>query len=92
MPTIVEYTNTKPPENRYPWRIVSPSRSGSCCFSEMEEIGEVQHEERWECVYKRCRRCGFTVQMILREIRDDAEFARLRRLLQRSFRRPSPEW
>ncbi|RPI06400.1 MAG: hypothetical protein EHM71_11810 [Zetaproteobacteria bacterium] len=92
MPTIVRYTDTASPENRYPWRIVSPSHSSACCFLEMEEIGELHREARWECVYKRCRRCGFTVQMILREIRDDAEFARLRRLIQRSFRRPSPEW
>ncbi len=87
MPTIVEYTDVKPPENRYPWRIVSPSRSGPCCFSEMQEIGEVQRDERWECVYKRCRRCGFTVQMILREIPAEALVASLRHELRRVFRR-----
>jgi len=91
MSAIVEYTNAKPPENHYPWRIVSPSRSGPCCFAEMEEIGEVQREERWEYVYKRCRRCGFTVQMILREVPDDALLSRLRTLLQRSFRRPAAD-
>jgi hypothetical protein len=87
MPTIVEYTNAKSPENRYPWYIVSPPRSGPCCFSEMEEIGEVQREEQWEWVYKRCRTCGFTVQVILRQLPDDALVARLRSELQRSFRR-----
>jgi hypothetical protein len=40
MATIVEYTFEKRPMNEYPARIVSPPRSGSCCFSDMEEIGE----------------------------------------------------
>ena len=89
MSTIVEYTDTKPPENRYPWRIISPSRSSPCCFSEMEGIGEVRHEERWEYVYKRCKSCGFTVQMILHEVADTTALARLRTLLDRAFRRPA---
>ena len=41
MPTIVEYTDRKQPENLYPQRIISPPRSGPCCFSDMEEIGEL---------------------------------------------------
>jgi hypothetical protein len=92
MSTIVEYTNGKPPENLYPWRIVSPARSGPCCFCEMEEIGETQREERWEYVYKRCRQCGFTVQVILREVPNEALVARLRKELQHSFRRNVPTW
>ncbi len=87
MATIVEYSNAKTPENHYPWHIISPSSSGPCCFSEMEEIGDVNREERWEWVYKRCRMCGFTVQVILRPIQDDAVLSRLRAMLHRSFRR-----
>jgi hypothetical protein len=92
MPTIVEYTNRKPPENLYPWHIVSPSRSGPCCFSEMEDIGKARREERWEYVYKRCRHCGFTVQMILREVPNEALVARLRKELRHSFRRNARAW
>ena len=39
MATIVEYTDRKVPRNRYPRRIVSPSHSSPCCFSDMEELG-----------------------------------------------------
>ena len=39
MQTIIEYTNTKVPENRFPSQIVSPPQSSSCCFSAMEEVG-----------------------------------------------------
>jgi len=91
MPTIVEYTNRKLPENLYPWHIVSPADSGPCCFSAMEEIGDAQREERWEFVYKRCRMCGFTVQMILRRVPDEALIAALRKELEHSFRRNPPE-
>lgn len=92
MPTIVEYTNRKPPENLYPWHIVSPADSRPCCFFDMEEIGEPRREERWEYVYKRCRTCGFTVQMILRRVPDEALLARLRKELHHSFRRNAPNW
>lgn len=91
MSTIVEYTDKKPPENLYPWLIVSPPRSGPCCFSEMEEIGTAQRYGRWEVVYKRCRRCGFTVRVILRECPDPELVAGLRTLLDRSFRRNPPD-
>jgi hypothetical protein len=87
MATIVEYTGAKEPENFYPWHIVSPPHSSPCCFSEMEEIGEAHAVERWECVYKRCRICGFTVQAILRPIPDAALAADLRKALDRAFRR-----
>jgi len=92
MPTIVQYTDEERPQNLYPTRIVSPSRSGPCCFSDMEETGRPQEEGRWVFQYKRCRKCGFAVRVILREI-PDAELAlKLRKILATSFVRNVPEF
>jgi hypothetical protein len=91
MPTIVEYTNQKRPRNLYPERIISPPRSGPCCFTDMQEIGELQEEGRWVYQYKRCRKCGFAVRVILREIPDAALAAELRKILANSFVRNVPE-
>jgi hypothetical protein len=68
MPTIIEYSDTKQAQNQFPERIVSPMRSGPCCFSDMEGLGEPHVEGRWVYAYKRCRRCGFAVRVILREV------------------------
>ncbi len=65
MATIVEYTDQRPACNRYPDRIVSPSRASPCCFIDMETIGEPQEDGRWLFCYRRCRYCGFTVRAIL---------------------------
>ena len=89
MPTIVEYTDQKRPENLYPLRIISPPRCGPCCFSDMEEVGDPQEEGHWLFQYKRCRRCGFTVRVILREIQDAGLAAELRQTLAKSFVRDS---
>jgi hypothetical protein len=90
MATIVEYTDRKPPQNRYPTKIISPSRSGPCCDSEMEEIGRPQEVEHWAFRYKRCRTCGFTIRVILRARPDVALFASLRETLARAFQRNVP--
>jgi len=45
MPAIVKYTDQKPPTNRYPHQIISPPRSGVCCFFDMEEVGTPQEDE-----------------------------------------------
>jgi hypothetical protein len=90
MTTIVTYTDRMPPENHYPRRIVSPPRSGPCCFSDMEGIGERQRDGNWEYIYKRCRTCGFTVRMIEAELPDPAQAAlviELRKILAVSFSR-----
>ena len=92
MGTIVEYTNQKPPENLYPKRIVSPLRSGACCFSEMEEIGKPQEDTRWIFQYKRCKKCGFTVRVIVREIPDAALAAELKKILATAFVRNVPDF
>ncbi len=92
MPTIVEYTDKKHPENRYPTRIVSPSHSGSCCFSDMEEIGTPQREGHWEYVYRRCKTCGFAVRVIVRELADEALIKELRNILEVSFQRNVPDF
>ncbi len=80
MPTIVMYTDDHPPLNRFPRRIVSPTRSGPCCFSAMEPVGAVLREGRWEYAYRRCRACGFTVRLIVRYAPDQAEIAKLQKL------------
>ena len=54
MATIVEYIDQKPPENRYPRRIISPQRSGPCCFSGMEQVGAPQEDGRSVFQYGRC--------------------------------------
>ncbi len=87
MPSIVEYTDQKRPKNEYPVRIVSPVRSGPCCFSAMEEVGGLQQEERWVFGYKRCTKCGFTVRVIVRELVDERLQADLRETLRTSFAR-----
>jgi hypothetical protein len=92
MPTIVEYTDRKAPRNRYPQHIISPSRSGPCCFSDMEELGAAEQEGRWMVQYKRCRRCGFTVRLVLHELPDTRLAAELRQILATSFTRNVPEF
>jgi hypothetical protein len=91
MATIVEYTDQKRPKNLYPERIVSPVRSGPCCFSDMEEVGKPQEDNRWVFQYKRCKKCGFAVRVILREIPDAALAAELRKTLANSFVRNVPD-
>ena len=91
MATIVEYIGRQSPESRYPHRIISPPRSGPCCFSEMEWVGTPQEEARSVYQYRRCRQCGFAVRVILREIPDAALIADLRQTLARSFARNVPE-
>jgi hypothetical protein len=91
MATIVEYTDQKRPKNLYPERIISPVRSGPCCFSDMEEVGKAEEDSRWVFQYKRCKKCGFTVRVILREIPDAALAAELRKTLANSFVRNVPD-
>ncbi len=91
MATIVEYTDQKAPRNLYPARIISPARSSSCCFTDMEEIGKPQRDGRWVFQYKRCKKCGFTVRVILRQIPDAVLAAELRKLLAHSFVRGLPD-
>ncbi len=91
MATIVEYTDQKRPQNLYPERIISPPRSGPCCFSDMQEIGGAQRDGKWEYQYKRCWKCGFTVRLILREIPDEALIADLREILGNAFQRNIPD-
>lgn len=64
MATIVEYTDEKKPANGYPNRIISPLVPGICCYSKMEQIGGEQREEGWSFIYKRCKKCGFTVRHV----------------------------
>ena len=91
MATIVEYTDERKPRNRYPQRIVSPVRSGPCCFTDTEDIGQPQDDGHWVCQYKRCRTCGFALRVILREIPDAALAADLRKILAKSLVRNVPE-
>ncbi len=92
MAIIVEYTNAQAPQNAYPTRIISPSHAGPCCFTHMEEVGPVTREGRWAYQYRRCRRCGFTVRVILREVPDAAPIEELRQRLETSFQRNVPDF
>ena len=65
MATIVEYTDKKKPTNAFPKWIISPLGPGICCYSEMEQIGGEQREEGWSFIYKRCKKCGFTVRHVI---------------------------
>ena len=78
MPTIVEYTDTIPPQNQFPDRIVSPPRSRSCCFTHMEALGTPQADGRWVYQYKRCCQCGFAVRVILQVLPDEEAITTLR--------------
>ncbi len=91
MATIVTYTDREPATNGYPHRIVSPSRPKPCCFTDMAEVGPARVEGRWEFQYRRCRQCGFTVRVILREIPDQVLAAELRQILANSFVRNVPD-
>ena len=92
MSSIVRYTDGAPAENFYPRRIVSPRKSGPCCFSDMELVGEPHAEGRSVFQYRRCRSCGFTVRVILRQLPDDAMMAAVRREFAALFMRKVPEY
>jgi hypothetical protein len=81
MSTIVEYTDTIPPQNLFPDRIISPPHSGSCCFTNMETLGTPQADGRWVYQYKRCCRCGFAVRVILKVLPDEDAISTLRATL-----------
>ena len=90
--TIVEYSDTKQPQNRYPARIVSPTRSGPCCFSAMEPLGETHRDGQWVYQYTRCRTCGYAVRLIVRHVPDEALLAELRKTLAVTFSRNNPDY
>ncbi len=92
MATLVEYTNRKRPQNLYPKRIISPPHSGPCCFTDMQVVGRVEQDGQWEYRYRRCRTCGFTVRVILRQIPDEALIRSLRDTLENSFKRNLPNF
>lgn len=92
MSSIVKYTDRAPAGNLYPRRIVSPRKSSPCCFSDMVLVGEPHSEGRWVFQYRRCRRCGFTVRVILRPIPDDALMAEVRKEFATLFMRSVPDY
>lgn len=91
MATIVRYTDQEPSTNQYPECIVSPPQSSPCCFSDMAEVGTAQQDGRWVFQYRRCRQCGFTVRVILREIPDTRWADELRQILAVTFSRKPPD-
>ncbi len=92
MATIVEYTDQQAPCNEFPTRIVSPTKSSSCCFAQMDVLGDLQREGQWEYRYKRCRTCGYTVRFVLRELPNEALIQELRNILAVSFQRNVPDF
>ncbi len=87
MPTLVTYTDSHPPRNDFPRRIISPTRPSPCCFSAMEALGGVRREGRWEYAYRWCRTCDFTVRLIVRYVPDPTEIANLQKLFASVFSR-----
>jgi hypothetical protein len=73
MATIIEYSDTHPPTNQHPLRIVSPRSSHPCCATSMEDVGSAVTEGRWVLKYRRCRRCGFAVRLVVRALADADE-------------------
>lgn len=71
MRTIVEYSQTKRPLNRFPRHIISPVAPKACCDKNMEQLGEVQEDGARRYFYKRCRSCGFTVRHFLAPVLDE---------------------
>ena len=76
--TIVQYDEGRGTVNAYPDRIISPTHPSECCFSGMEQVGDVGEDGSWLFIYKRCRTCGYTVRHVLmmspkamRTMRDD---------------------
>ena len=91
MPSLVTYPDQRPPEKRYPHRIISPPREDVCCFSDMEWLDAPQRDARWLYQYRRCRRCGFAVRVLLRELPDTTLLNSLRKTLAHAFVRNVPE-
>jgi hypothetical protein len=89
--SIVEYTDQKPAADEFPARIVSPVHASHCCLTEMEAVGEPQREERWIYQYRRCRGCGFTVRLIVRQLPDERLDAQLRDMFKASALRASSD-
>jgi len=88
---MVTYTDEQPPTNRYPHQIIAPPRAGVCCVSAMEWLDAPQRDARWVYQYRRCRRCGFAVRVILHELPDTTLVNSLREELASSFMRNIPE-
>jgi len=65
MANIVEYDERRATLNAYPDRIISPPHPSECCFSGMEQVGDVEEDGSWLFIYKRCRTCGYTVRHFL---------------------------
>ncbi len=84
MPTIIEYTDTKPATNLYPDAIVSPRHSHGCCISNMEDISGPIVEGRWIYRYRRCSECGFAVRLVVRSMPDPEAIASVRAVFEQT--------
>jgi hypothetical protein len=58
----------------------------------MELVGEPHSEGRWVFQYRRCRRCGFAVRVILRQVPDDTLMAEVRKEFATLFMRRVPDY
>jgi ribosomal protein S14 len=77
MPSLVPSTDQRPPTNRYRHQMIAPPRASVCCVAAMEWLDAPQRDVRGVYQDRRCRRCGFTVRVLLRELSDAAWIARL---------------
>ncbi len=90
MPTIVTYSDTHPPVDHFPDCISSPTHASPCCTANMDTLGHLGREDRFEYTYRRCRTCGFTVRGIVRYLPDERRLADLRRLLATTLTKGMP--
>ncbi len=53
---------------------------------------QIQQEGGWECAYRRCKLCGFTIHMIQRRISVAAQLAEIAETLEKMLRPSHLEW
>ncbi len=90
LPTLVTYTDAMPPQNQFPRRVISPTRSGPCCFTDMAALGKPRRNDRYEYEYRRCQTCGFTLRVIVRYLPDKARMTDLRKVFATTLTRNMP--
>ena len=73
--SIIKYSDTEPPHNNYPKRIVSPALPSDCCTDENREtVGNTRMIDGFKFCYKICRTCGHAVRYFYPAVKsnDDA--------------------
>ncbi len=60
---IINYSESEPPKNDYPRKIVSPPRPSDCCTdANRVSVGSIREVEGFKFCYKICQECGHAVK------------------------------